>query len=284
MIEDLYFLDESKVVITAASVGVSNKRWESIKEDEDDGKMHIRKMVKNRFDHLPIIPNNGVITEYYKTKTSDNFDEIERHTISYEDIMPLDTNIETIIEKFYKEKRSFYFLSFNKNISGLITVGNLNCKQVQIYVFSLICELERELALFLNYHLSHEDILNWLKEKSESFEKANQDDECKQNKYYNIIEQYDSLVKKGLENSLTEHLFLVDFFNLICDKEIHVHLSLSKRGWKVYSSINELRHKIAHPTRSLLDKNHTIDKLGKRLAKMKELLFRLNNYKKINEY
>ncbi len=160
MIEDLYFLDEGKVNITSASVGISKLRWKCILEEEDNGQNHIKIMKEGRYDHLPIIPKNGLISEYYKTKIPDNFENIDRHKISYQDVLPLDTKIEIVIEKFYKEKRTFYFLNYNKNISGLITLGNLNCKQVQVYIFSLICELENELALFLNHHLSHSDINN----------------------------------------------------------------------------------------------------------------------------
>jgi len=275
MIEDIYFQDEGKVKILAASVGISKKRWIAITEDEDDGGKHREKMSEYRIDHLPIIPNNGVITEFYKTKTPDNFTEIEKELISHEDVLPIDTTIDTVIDKFCKEKKSFYFLSFNKEISGLITIGNLNCKQVQVYVFSLVCELERELAIFLNFHLNNDEILKWLNEKSEGSEE-------KRNKYSQILNTYNTLAEQGLENMLTEHLFLVDFFNIIKSHGLHNELLLSKQIWKSFSSINELRNKIAHPTRSLLDNSNTINDLGKRLLKINDLLFRLNTFKKTN--
>ncbi|WP_338734020.1 hypothetical protein [Mangrovimonas cancribranchiae] len=284
MIEDLYFLDDGKVKISAATVGISKKRWEYIHESEDDGINHIKKMKSQRFDHLPIVSKNGNINEFYKTKAPDNFEHIEKHTISFEDIIPLNTNIETIIDKFHKEKRTFYFLSFNDDVSGLITIGNLNCKQVQIYIFSLICELEKELALFVNYHLSHEEILDWLNEKAIAFEQANMKDKCKTNKYQSIINQYEELVESGLENYLTEHFFLVDLFNIILKKKLFKNLSYSGNNWEDLNSINNIRNKIAHPTRSLLDKNNTIDKLWERLLKIKKLLFKLNSYKKNQGY
>ena len=284
MVEDIHFLDEGKVIITAASVGISKLRWISVLEEEDNGQAHIQIMKDGRYDHLPVTPKNGVITEYYKTIIPDNFNEIEKHNISYNDVIPLDTNIEVVIDKFYREKRTFYFLSFNDDISGLITIGNLNCKQVQIYIFSLICELEKELAFFVNFHLSHKELLDWLKEKAIAFEQKNVEDKCKNNKYQSIINQYEELVESGLENDLTEHLFLIDFLKIILDKKLFQFLSFSKKQWKEYTSLNELRHKIAHPTRSLLDKDQSIQQLGKRLIRIREMLFQLRKFKRINDY
>jgi hypothetical protein len=272
MIEDIYYLDEGNVRITAASVGISKQRWISVKEEEIDSNKYIELMRKNRFDHLPIEPTKGIITEFFKTKEPNNFKNIEKLSISFDDVIPLDTNIKDVIERFATNKRTFYFLTFHKKITGLITLGNLNCKQVQIYIFSLICELERELGDFLNSYLTNEQIKNWIETKIKKDEPYD--------KFKLILENFKELAESDLENQLTEHLFLVDFFNIITEKGLYGMLNFSKSNWKDLSNINELRKRIAHPTRSLLDKENNISKLKERLNKIEDLIFRLVSHRK----
>lgn len=272
MIEDIYFLDEGQVRITAASVGIGRERWTCVKEKDINANKQIELMKNNRFDHLPIVPINGIVTEYFKTSRPNDFTEINRKIINYEDVIPLDTNIKEIIDKFASNSRTFYFLTFHKNISGLITLGNLNCKQVQIYLFSLVCELERELGDFINICLTNEEIENWIKRK----EKKNDP----KDKYHLILKNYNNLLESDLENQLTEHFFLVDFFNIILDMKLYEKLLFSKAKWKGLNGINELRKRIAHPTRSLLDKDNDIIKLKKRLNKIDDLTFRLITFRK----
>lgn len=272
MIEDIYFQDEGQVRITAASVGISKLRWTSVKEEEIKADKHLELMTKNRFDHLPIEPTVGTITEFFKTKEPNKFDNIERQKIKFDDVISLDTNIREVIEKFANNNRTFFFLRYQKNISGLITVGNLNCKQVQIYIFSLVCELERELGDFLNSNLTNQDVKEWVENKAD----INNPDE----KYSLILKNYKDLTKLDLDNQLTEHFFLVDFFSIISDKIIFDKLGYTKSEWKGLSSINELRKRIAHPTRSLLDKDNNINKLQKRINKIEDLTFRLTTLKR----
>jgi len=272
MIEDIYFLDEGQVRVTAATVGISKQRWTSVNEQEINDDKYIDLMINNRFDHLPIEPPNGVITEYFKTAKPNDFTKIIRHSINYEDVIPLDTSINNVINKFASTGRTFYFLTFHKSISGLITLGNLNCKQVQVYIFSLICELERELGDFLNSYMTNEQIEDWLNNKVKS--------NNSENKYYLMLTSYEELIRHDLENMLTEHFFLIDFFNIISNKKLYTKLSFSKKEWEKLNSINELRKRIAHPTRSLLDKDNNIIKLGERLNKIDDLTFRLVTLRK----
>ena len=141
----------------------------------------------------------------------------------------------------------------------------MNCRQVQVYIFGLICELERKLGDFINYNLEKNQLEKYISEKSETNEKLAK-----------IWEHYQDLVKLDLENNLIEHLFLSDFFNIISAFELNFLLDYSKTKWKDLLGINELRHQIAHPTRSLLDKDNTIERLWKRIEKIEDLTFRIN--------
>jgi|GEM_PF-1542271 hypothetical protein len=274
MTEDIFFLDNEQVKVTAAAVGISRIRWTHVREEDISSGKYIELMKENRFDHLPIVSSDNVITHYYKTDTPNDYDvkSIKKHRINYEDILPLDTNIKDVIEKFAHRNRTFFFLSYHRNIAGLITLGNLNCKQVQVYIFSLICELERELAEFVNYHLTALEIIEWVTSK------VNKDDP--QDKYQSMLKFFESLASVDLENKLTEHFFLVDLINIIIEKGLYSKLSYSKDEWKKLGGINELRKRIAHPTRTLLDRDNDIQRLWKRICKVDDLIFRLISYRK----
>ncbi len=304
MIEDLFFQDEGQVKITAAYVGISKLSWTAIREEDIKSDYHLMLMRENRFDHLPIESPNGTITEYFKTIEANKYDNVDRLKINYDDVIPLETNIRDVIEKLANQNRSFFFLRYQRNISGLITLGNLNCKQVQIYIFSLICELEKELGNFINSNLINQEIIEWIESKtvpSKTENKYNQLEkelgnfinsnlinqefiewiESKtvpsktENKYNQILENYQKQKANNVDNQIIEHFYLVDFFKIIEDKKLFVELSYSKNDWDKLSSINELRKSIAHPTKSLIDNDNNIYRLQERIKKMEDLTFRL---------
>ena len=79
MIEEIYYQDDGLVKITAASVGISKLRWTDIKtekyvQDKSSAKLI---MEKEKFDHLPLVSNNGQVYEYLKTSSPNNFNDIQ---------------------------------------------------------------------------------------------------------------------------------------------------------------------------------------------------------------
>jgi len=269
MIEEIYYLDEGYIKITAASVGISNRRWTCIKASDIYNDNYREAMKVNRFDILPIVADN-ITTEFFRTEMPNNYDRILRETITHKDILPLDTTIREVIKGFVSENRTFYFLTYHSRITGLITIGNLNCRQVQVYIFGLICELERTLSEFIEDNLSKLELENYMTEK------ATNNDKMKK-----TWAHYQELIRLDLENRLLEHLFLIDFFNIIEHFSIYSKLGYSKKEWGDLTSINELRHLVAHPTRSLLDKDNDVNKLWKRIGKIEDLTFRLNQIRQM---
>ncbi len=265
MIEEFYYQDAGHVKITAASVGISKLRWTDTKIDDKNIATEI--MRRERFDHLPLIQESGQVFEYFKTEAPNDFNDIKKHPITYQDVIPLDTDIREVIRKFYTLNRTYFFLTFQKRITGLITIGNLNCRQVQVYLFSLICDLERELGDFVNREINNQEVINYVERKKL---KDNED-----KKYSKILLNYRKLESLDLENKMIEHFFFVDFFNIISEYNLPEKLGFSKKNWKNYNSINEIRTRVAHPTKTLLDKENNIEKLAKRLDKIDDLLFRL---------
>ena len=127
--------------------------------------------------------------------------------------------------------------------------------------------MERKITEFITNNIETKVLEDYIFRKSEENEKLKK-----------VIEHYKNLVQLDLENNLIEHLYLSDFFNIISDFEIHTKLDFSKSAWKDLSSINNLRHQIAHPTRSLLDNENTVERLWKRINKAEDIIFRIDQF------
>lgn len=272
MIEEIFYLDEGHIKITAASVGISSRRWICINASEINDDNYKAAMNENRFDILPIVADNTT-REFFKTEKPNHYDKILRETITHKDVLPLDTSIREVIKGFVSDNRTFYFLTYHSRITGLITLGNLNCRHVQVYIFGLICELERTLSEFIEDNLSKQQLENFMTEKAASNDKMKK-----------TWKHYQELVQLDLENKLIEHLFLIDFFNIIVHFGIYSKLGYSKKQWGDLTGINELRHLVAHPTRSLLNKDNDVNRLWKRIGKIEDLTFRLNQIRQVKSY
>ena len=269
MIEEIYYLDEAQVKVTAATVGISYRRWTCIEASDITDDNYKKTMKDYRFDTLPIVDGEKMI-EYFGTEVPNNYEKISRKKITHQDVLPLDTNIHEVIKGFATDKRTFYFLTFQNRITGLITLSNLNCRQVQIYIFGQICDLERSLSEFIDINKSNKEIEDFVKLKSKSNEK-----------YEDIWSGYQIQVQNNTENKLIEQLYLVDLFCIIKHFSLYTKLDYTKKEWNNLSSINELRKLVAHSVRNILDQKNDINKLWKRIGMIEELTFRLKQIKTV---
>ncbi|MBK7637423.1 MAG: hypothetical protein IPJ13_26405 [Saprospiraceae bacterium] len=67
-------------------------------------------------------------------------------------------------------------------------------------------------------------------------------------------------------------------FDIILDKQLFEELSYTEYEWDDLKSINKIRNRIAHPSKSLLDKDNDIQKLYTILNKIEDLNFRLKAF------
>src|SRR5262249_11913786 len=123
-------------------VGISSERWKSATTASEAQQI----MRNNRFDVAPVAECGGVST-HFQTRSPGNFNgSPERKTIYPPDVIPYTTPLRYVICKFASESRSFYFLDDGERIVGLISVANLNCRQVKTYLHELLCGLEMSLC------------------------------------------------------------------------------------------------------------------------------------------
>ena len=117
------FLKAGSVDVDAAVLGIGRERWVSAKLEENEVDV-LNRMKDNRFDILPIENNKDapIYSYYYFESTAET---IEEKQIVYEDLISANTPAIDIIEKFVRKNRSFFFLTHENQIAGLITFSEL---------------------------------------------------------------------------------------------------------------------------------------------------------------
>jgi len=259
--EDAHFLREGVVDINAAVVGISRARWTWVEESDATKEQALAIMRQHRFDILPVV-NGAEVKTYFHTHTWNDYANISQATITHRDVLPFHTHIRDVIKGLASEARHFYFLHNERRIVGLISVVNLNCRQVKVYLFSLLSELEVRLGNFIASHISEDELLNMTfgateKEKHEDVKKRYQEDRM-----------------IGSDARFVEYLYLSDLINIIIKQKLYERLGYSRSRFKdSLGSLNDLRHAVAHPARSIITNTHPVEKLWERIDRVEEALF-----------
>lgn len=266
---DTRFLIENVVDVTAAVIGISKNRWEAIKEEEANETTAQDIIQKRRYDILPIESVSG-IREYFHTKNWNDYPAISRKRIIDDDIIHYQTSLRDLIDKLVFESRLFFFLCDDVEIVGLVSIIHLNARQVKVYLFNLLSELEIRLSHFLSARVSEEALLEM------EFETSDEEND-KVNTYEKIKEDYKDAINKGVDVSFTECLYLSHFIRIIRKMGLHKDLGYSGKQYDRLGSLNELRHKVAHPNRSIITDPNSVEKLWSRITRIEKALSRLRN-------
>jgi len=263
---DSLFLRTGTIDVDAAVIGVSRARWGHLNSEEASIEKAIPLMEANRFDVLPI--DNGSddpIYEYFHTQHWGKWtnETVVRSQITFRDVLPAQTSVLNLIEKFVMCDRLFFFLTYEHRIVGLVSAANLNSRQVNFYLFALLCELETRLSRLIKHHLDKTLILACLKEKAQ--------------------EDYQKDCEKGFENDAVQYLYLSSLLTLVHNQNLYKILGYSrKKQFKDMNSLNELRNQVMHPVRSLIHDKSSLSKLWERIEKLQDVLFRLRQVQGIN--
>lgn len=251
--------------LTAAHIGINKWDWETIdSENEDEAKERMR---KKRFDVLPILNPDGTVLKYFSTRIWNNYDGLNLSSIEHNNSVYYRLGLNDLIRKFNEEKRHYYFLTNYKEILGLVSYVNLNCQAVYNYLFQVIADLEQGIAYLLKDNLDQNEILD-------SFKKSN-DEHLNE-----VAKTFEDSIKPGRDNTIFEHMYLQTVgitLSKFCNKLPEHFRRLNKYSSKFSPNgvYNDLRNKVMHPVRPILNDNETISKIDELLrdyADIKEIL------------
>ncbi len=258
MVDEHHFMREDVIDINAAVVGISRNRWTALRRDEASDARALTRMKAGPFDVVPVIEADGAILEYYRTEQWNDFSSVTRQELVHGDCLPLQAHIREVIKGFARDDRFFYFLTNNNRVAGLVTAADLNGRQVRVYLFGLISELEIRLGTLLMDSLSRKELQKF---KLKAEEKA----------------RFDEDVSNGLELPYVEYLYLAELFNICAQHKLFSQIGFASRNKfeGATGTLNELRKRVAHPTRSLVTKADSVVHLWERIRLTEDILFRL---------
>jgi hypothetical protein len=264
MLEDVSYRRQQIIDVDAAVVGISRLRWVSAAPDVEREEAR-RTMEEWSFDVLPVDSEGQGVEAYYQTITWGDFSEIEKHPITYKDVINQHKPLDAVIQAFASEDRYHFFLSQNNRITGLISIVNLNCRQARIYIFSLLSELEIRLGRFIQYHV--DDGALSIDEVMDAAQDGTQ-------------ERYERDIEKGVEREVTEYLYVSEMINLIRKGGFHGALDYaSKRQFaKDFNRLVKLRNKVTHPVRTLVNSPGRAKKLHRDVEVVERALFHLRKW------
>lgn len=250
MRSDLSFEREHVVDVDAAVVGISRQRWSALTPDEAADLDRARAVMKeNGFDVMPVEDDDGEVRSYVTTAAWGDFrSPVERHDIGPQDIIPQRTPLEEVLRGFAEDGRDFYFLSSYGRITGLITIVNLNCRQVRVFLYGLICEFETVLGDLIREAIGPDKLTvdKILSELSEG--------------RADVKDGFDEARGANLDTDITEFLYLTDLIKVVRRHGLFGPLGFEHRGRfkDTFSHLNETRKRVAHPTRALIEKRGAV--------------------------
>jgi len=262
---DQFFLNSEIVNVEAATVGISAKRWESIPADVAREEAARRKMKKQGFDVLPVSPDeSGAVDSYFVTETWGDFHSICHRTISYDDTLPFREDIRRVIEKLAADDRNFFFLEQDQQVVGLLTVSNLNCRAVRVFLYGLLAEMETGLAKVIENSLV-EGRLN--------------EEHIHEQMSGHLLSRYQEAKEDGVDESITEYLYLSDLKTIIGGHDLYMPLGYNEQEKfeRDFEEVNEFRNSIAHPVRTLKGAEGSPASMWKNIETCERALFHLHN-------
>jgi hypothetical protein len=212
--DDTRFYRETVVDIDAAIVGVSRTRWEALETAQATPERSADLMRRNHFDVLPIV-DGWAVHEYFCTAVWGDYSQVGRQRIGRQDIIPHQPHVRDVIRGLATEERRFYFLSYEHHIVGLLSVADLNCRQVKIYLGSLLSELEIRLGAFITKQVPDEADLRKLTLDSGK------------EKYTDIKARFDADRANGLDAPLVEYLYLADLLTISAQPVLFTELGFA---------------------------------------------------------
>jgi CBS domain-containing protein len=263
-----YFESIPDPEINVAIVGIYKGNWISTKGLETK-EVAVKNMSKNRFDILPVVEKDGSINRCLKTIEWGNYDDdnIDIHTIALEDRMYFLTTIYDAIAMFVKRDRKYFFLDNHDEIVGLITIANLNSKDVYLYLYNLIIQLEHFMGNFIyNHGIQDTTLISF-------FEKTSKDQKAK-----SILIKFRKDDENALDNRFTEYLYLSNYKEILNHFELNKWIGLTKEALTdKLDRIVDLRNIVAHPNKSLISKKHTISNLYEAMKDIHQLIDKLKS-------
>lgn len=227
-------------------------------------------MKRNKFDVLPIKNPNGTFTEFFATRTWNDYNSLNRLRIDDNYKAYYRLGINDLIHKFINEQTHYYFLTNYNEILGLVTLINFNSQPVYNYFFQLVSDMEIRLARVFNEYINQDKIVK-LFEWSENPEITD------------LLKKFKKWENEGNDNSIFHHFYLKTFgyvfikYQTLLPSGLKPILKFREKfcAGNLYTNI---RNTVMHPVKPIIGGDITLDNLAEFLSDYKDITQILENF------
>jgi len=226
-----------------ASAVNAGSRVQGFKGSEGQDADSVRAMMREHaFDVLPVESLEGRFIGYWRTTSWGDFSTVGRHDDDGPRIY-FRTPVAAVIERLSRET-PFLFLEEHADVVGLITIANLNCAPIRVFVYGLIASVEMALAKILGAHDGLHDRL-----------KRSSNDQIKK-----LLQEHEENREAGFDLSLSDHLYTRQLFYYANDLDA-CELPDWVRDNSELERLIDIRNRVAHPNRTLVTSFDDLDDL-----------------------
>lgn len=189
----------------------------------------------------------------------------EMQKLSEQWLVSRDTGVPDLLRLFTSTKRKAFLVLHKQEIVGLVSPADLNKLAARIYLYNLIGEMELGLMTLIKDHFEdrQDEFIQYLSSERQ---------------------EASSTLLQGLEAGnaeldLLQQLYLSDLINIVVkEPALREKLRLASRNQagKALGGLNELRKRIMHPVKPLLEKvPEDLFSLHERVSRITDLLDQL---------
>ena len=233
-------------------------------DPEENSELAFSKMDSRNIDYAPLL-RDGAFSGYVDIKDlagvrGKTCRELAKEVTVKNKISPK-ARLGDVLKRLVDEP--FLFVIKDKRLRGIITRADVNKHAFRTLFYIILSELESLLVDLIRIRLPCEKHLHLLSE-----ERAK-----------DVLYNYWRAKAGNVEISIEQYLSFSDIVNIILkSKDMEVWRVLgctSKKQVKELSSLVDLRNRVMHSTRSLLDEENSIVRISRQYTKIWELIERL---------
>jgi len=256
---------ETVVDIEVSLISADRNRWVSMTEEEADPSRALQVMKDHKLDVLPIV-SGTIVREYFVTDEWNVFGEISRKTITNREVIQFESRIRDVIRRFATEDRKYFFLVRDGVIVGLVTIADLNRREVRLYLSGLLCEIENRLGIFVSERVPEDDMLDISFGENES-----QQEEYVKRKIRFLEDR-----ANGVNADFVEYLPLFDLINIAIHNKLHDVLGRDEENLREdYWAIEALNKAVNEPDSAIIEDTSSVSKLWNLINLIESALFNL---------
>ena len=270
MEEKKYFVYNKDDELVASHLGIHKSQWyyETDKRIKENEQYVLQQMRHRNYDVVPVwCEKRKAYCSYYQTITPGTYSsgKIKKIELSRDSIYYL-THIEDTIRLMIDKNHNFIFLNNYSEVIGIITLADFNSRFFYNWLHFKLAELERKLGINLLLTQSVDSIYDKAQELS-----SLKNDEGKL--FRESIGRYQNDSSHNADLSFIEYLYFSQLILLFKEFRLYENMGYNNRGEfeNNMSKLKNIRNIVAHPIRSLVKDQESLNNLWKGIEKINEL-------------